>query len=728
MEPGITQQRTNTGRNSAEGGNEMHTLAGPDAPEMFGRLAELFNSGRLDEMERQVQELVRQNVRSGTFWGMLGNELYKLGKDAIPILNRSPGLVSSDAVAYFNLGITQANLGLIEEAEASYRQAIQLKPRFAEACFNQGVVLQRLGRPEGALVSYQRAVEIKPAYVDALNRLAGLLMKRGQYGTALERIMQSLKAEDRVATRKLFVHCVMRHRFVHADPAVRSMLIRAISEPWCNPVVLSWVCRDIVKLDREIAAPMARAQAAWPRRLEERELFGETGLAAVSGDELLRSYLVSAQVSDPEMECFMTQARYALLIYAEQDAAGTIPESVLEFHGALAQQCFINEYVFSWTEAESGRARRLRDKVAALLQSDSDVPACWLLAVATYFPLNTLPAAERLVEKGRPLPLEKVLTQQIREPAAERQFQSGLPSLTEIEGEVSLQVRQQYEENPYPRWVRMPQIARPGAFDQVMRREYPRSPFRPLGKQGMVDILIAGCGTGQHPIGVSLKYSNARVMAIDLSLASLGYARRKAQEIGLDRLEFAQADIMKLGALERRFDVIESVGVLHHLADPWAGWRVLLSLLRPGGLMCLGFYSEVARQGVVRAREIIADKGYGSTAEDIRRFRQEMLENANGTDFGFVLKSADFFCTSTCRDLLFHVQEHRLNLGEIDAFLKENGLQFLGFKLDAEILQDYRRKFPEDGAATSLTNWQAFEHEHPETFRNMYQFWVQKAG
>ena len=70
---------------------------------------------------------------------------------------------------------------------------------------------------------------------------------------------------------------------------------------------------------------------------------------------------------------------------------------------------------------------------------------------------------------------------------------------------------------------------------------------------------------------------------------------------------------MRLGALGRTFDLIESNGVLHHMADPWAGWRVLLSLLRPGGFMRIGLYSEIARWGVVAARALIAQQGYGAT-------------------------------------------------------------------------------------------------------------------
>ena len=86
----------------------------------------------------------------------------------------------------------------------------------------------------------------------------------------------------------------------------------------------------------------------------------------------------------------------------------------------------------------------------------------------------------------------------------------------------------------------------------------------------------------------------------------------------------------------------------------------------------------------------------------------------------------DFFSTSACRDLLFHVQEHCFSLDEISAFLSEELLGFIGFDLDLLVLQSYRQRFPDDPAATDLTRWQIFESENPDTFVAMYQFWVQK--
>jgi SAM-dependent methyltransferase len=210
-------------------------------------------------------------------------------------------------------------------------------------------------------------------------------------------------------------------------------------------------------------------------------------------------------------------------------------------------------------------------------------------------------------------------------------------------------------------------------------------------------------------------------------MGSLGYAKRKTQELGMTSIEYAQADLLELGSLGRSFDVVESVGVLHHLADPWAGWKVLLSLLRPGGFMKLGLYSAAARRNIVRVRNLIAEKNYGTTADEIRRCRQDLIDLNNSENFGTTIKSPDFFSISACRDLLFHVQEHRMTLADIDVFLRENELSFLGFEIGADVLYAFRQRFSDDPAAVNLDRWKIFEDENPDTFSGMYQFWVQKT-
>ena len=287
-------------------------------------------------------------------------------------------------------------------------------------------------------------------------------------------------------------------------------------------------------------------------------------------------------------------------------------------------------------------------------------------------------------------------------------------------------MRDQYELNPYPRWVKLPMPDQILCFNEEFRRSMPFATFTPMPDDRAPEMLIAGCGTGSHSILVTKQYQGVQVLAIDLSLSSISYAVRKTQELGITNIKYAQADILKLDDVARSFDIVESVGVLHHLAEPFTGWRILLSRLRPGGFMHLGFYSELARIHVVKAREFIAAHGYASTPEDIRRFRRDLTEQVANADLQWLSEISDFYSTSECRDLLFHVQEHRLTLDQIESFLEDLRLQFIGFELAPNVLYQYRARFTDDPSATNLRNWARFEADNPNTFIGMYRFWIQK--
>ena len=51
---------------------------------------------------------------------------------------------------------------------------------------------------------------------------------------------------------------------------------------------------------------------------------------------------------------------------------------------------------------------------------------------------------------------------------------------------------------------------------------------------------------------------------------------------------------------------------------------------------------------------------------------------------------------------------------------------FLGFLLPQKIKSIYKNYFPEDKKQINLQNWAKFEEKHPNTFIEMYQFWVSK--
>jgi len=474
----------------------------------------------------------------------------------------------------------------------------------------------------------------------------------------------------------------------------------------------------LVKQSAAVTAPLKRLADAWPRQLRLAELLGAQGAGAMAREAMLLALLQSKVVHDLELERLLTAIRRGLLQHAIEADRQPIDDDGLEIFCALAQQCFLNEYVFALGDVEQAELLQVRDRIVAALAAGAEIAPLDLIVTASYLPLQSLPGAPSLLARAWPNAIERLSTQQIREPLEEEADRKDIAALTPIDDAVSLQVQNQYEESPYPRWTAVPQIE-PTTVVHFLRDRLHIVPLSwPQSTVG-VDILIAGCGTGSHSIDSALRFPKAHILAIDISRTSLAYARRKSRALGLTNIAYGQADILKLASLDRRFDVIETVGVLHHLADPAAGWRVLLSLLRPHGLMLVGLYSATARQSLAAARAFIAERGYRAT--DIRVCRQELMQRFGMPPF------RDFSSTSGCRDLLFNIMEHQFTIPRIKAFLDEHNLTFLGFdQLPQPVLRQFQQQFPEAGALSDLARWHAFERANLTTFGNMYIFWVQK--
>jgi len=548
-----------------------------------------------------------------------------------------------------------------------------------------------------------------PAHPEALNILGVVQQASGNHRLAAKMLAKAIAVNDLDAA--CHYNIATSYQALNERAAATKHFKKAIAlglngkgvEPFLlqNPIIVA-------------CANRTTDEHGLPVKIDD--LFTVADIGAIAGNIFLRCALESTIICGVTLELFMTDLRRALLRLAMRNLSGRakVADDVLGLFCAVAQQCFLNEYVFTQTAGETQRAHQLREDLLQKLSAGSDAPALLLAAVAAYYPLHRLPGAKSLLAAEWPSETADLLRLQVREPLEEADDRRAIPMLTEIEDRTSLDVMRQYEENPYPRWTINPLA--------VLARNAKADSAAATG--GVQDILIAGCGTGEHPFDIAQKSPQARILAVDLSLASLAYARRKTREEGLRNIEYAQADILKLSAIGRTFDRIEAVGVLHHLADPKAGWRVLLSLLALGATMRVGLYSETARRSIIEARALIAGRGYQPTADGIRALRQTIVRERDEPRWRSIVQTLDFYSTSGCRDIFFHVMEHRFTIPEIKSFLDQNGLRFLGFELDRKVIDKFQARFPGADALTSLDHWHAFEADNPQTFLKMYIFSV----
>lgn len=751
----MNQEKAQPTDNRSPGGGPSVAAA------LFAAAVRHHQAGALDEAERGYRQVLDLDPKHADSLHYLGVIAHQRGKNelAAELVGKAIATNDRDTQSHYHFALVLGALGRSEDAIEHYRTAIALFPNHVSAHLNValallakrqwdeagahcrrvleitpnhpaalnslGLAFQGAGKLDQAAACFQAALQSKPDMVEALNNHAKLRLDAGNAGEALALLVRALGVRENDESQRLLTACLTSGRPLPATDAVRKLVLRALQEGWTGPDELAGIAESFIKIG-PAKEYLHRANEAWPARLPAMDLFGISGLGAISGDVLLRTLLETVRNSDIEIERLLTASRAAILTLAAGAAGELERNEVLGFCCALARQCFINEYVWSFSEGEMERARRLRDALATAAKDGKPFSPAAVAIVAAYFPLHSLDGADLLLQRSWPAAVSELLTQQVREPQAERELRASMPRLTPIEDEVSRAVQQQYEEHPFPRWVKLARPGRARTLNRTLREMFPQSGFVEIERDDGVEFLIAGCGTGQQSIERAQAFAGAKFTAIDLSMASLCYAKRKTRELGIANVDYAQADILKLGSIGRSFDAIESSGVLVAIGDPWGAWRTLISLLQSGGVMSIGLYSEVARRNIVAAQKYLAAQGYRATEEDMRRGRQDIMALDSGSPVKQVTNAGDFFTMSSCRDMLFHVQEHRFALPQIKDFLAENGLVFLGFALDEGALKRYAERFSDDPARTNLDHWHQFEQENPDTFISMYQFWVQK--
>lgn len=607
-----------------------------------------------------------------------------------------------------------------QEAAQAYGEVVRLRPKLPDAHHNQGVALKAAGHLADAIACFRRAVRLKPDYVAAHVGLAAALETKGDLRGGLEHRIDAWRLEPSAhEPRDALIRALRRCPYQKPHPPARTALAALQADPdvdqqaLSDPAIRLWASHPAIRRGLE------SARHGFPER---RATAGFKPITAFLADGLVLGALCWSIIAHPDMEAWLTRTRHWLL---DSAVAGSLGQIDPDWLAAIAVQARAAEWVWFETEEEQDLLIRLAD----LQTSGVALPHRELIR-AMYMPLETDPEIDSLYREAGTLtsddnsPRALLLRRSLIEPREEWRLAEELAP-GQVHDTVSRAVQNQYEDNPYPRWLSLSRRPRttPGRYlSQALSLPEP-----PRVEDAQPRILIAGCGTGRHALQTALRYENADVVAIDLSRASLAYGRRMARDLGVRNIRFAQADILEIGTYPERFDLIESSGVLHHMDEPMRGWRVLRRLMAPRGLMRLAFYSRRAREPFDEIRRQIPERG--DMMGRIRAARRAVYDLPNGHAARALLRSADFYAASGVRDALLHTQEHTVDPLWLRQAIEDLRLNFLGFELpDPAILTEYRRRNPGDPSGLDLNTWDSFEADYPDVFLGMYQFWVQADG
>jgi len=189
-------------------------------------------------------------------------------------------------------------------------------------------------------------------------------------------------------------------------------------------------------------------------------------------------------------------------------------------------------------------------------------------------------------------------------------------------------------------------------------------------------VLVAGGGTGDGTIFLAeqLRDSDAEIVHLDFSGASIAIARQRADMRGLKNIRWIQDSLLNLADLDvGKFDYINCVGVLHHLADPDAGLNALLAVLKDTGAIGLMVYAAYGRTGVYQMQALmrLINAGELDPAQQIDRTRQILgcLPATNWFKRGETLVGDHQNGDAGIYDLLLHSQDRAYTVGELYEWL-----------------------------------------------------------
>lgn len=608
----------------------------------------------------------------------------------------------------------------LEPAKASLEASLKLR-KTAAAYRGLGNIQFMLRQYRNSIPFFQKALDVDAGDHASLAMLAEAYFELGNTEKAVGYSTLAIAAAPHeIRYKERFIYLSREVVFFQHNHVIENTLLDCLKTPdldcsgaqglWYNTFTLNPDFRQLYAVKRAAQKQggffgkiRERMAAALPAKDGADVTFDPASFdKAADFTPLLKPFfllgLEKITIYTTAFEDFLTQLRKALLLQPERFTA----QERLSIAASLAQYCFNTDYILQVTTEEMTKLVTL-----GLTPVDIALRAC-------YAPLHQVTDIDTVVNGYTQLAeLSSVINTQVTEIRARENTAKNIPAITPIADAVSMKVREQYEESPYPRWKTIP---------RNLSLERVADPLRKPGAK----ILIAGCGTGQEAAQIATVLPEAQILAVDLSLASLSYAQTQTERLGFKNITFRQADILQLGSLTERFDGIISGGVLHHLHDPLKGWEVLTGLLNQGGLMRIALYSKIARKHLVVAQEIIKQKGFPPTIEGMRDFRGQSAALLDKDVLNAISAVSDYYHAAMYRDMLFHVQEHCFDIPGIDAALKKLNLTFQQFILPPTIIAQYVAAYPSDPAATTLGNWHKFEQSHPQLFLGMYQFWCRK--
>ena len=656
--------------------------------------------GDYDKATQHWQKVISIDIDFKDSHFNLGLLFHELGnyKDALNSYKKTIEIDPKQESAHVNMALIFAQLGEKNKAKSHYNKVIDINPNNTSVNINLGVLYFELGDYQKALNCYERVIDIDPNNTLIINALLNLIKF-----PLLNKVINS----NNITLKKVFLFIFNSK---HADHTKIFHIANnfLFNEKYYNKIN-NLLANDSSLLNNKIVQDLLK-------------------------EKLFHLIIQKSLIASEFLEKLLVKLRFEILFYIN-DINKDFLKNYSDFILSLAEQCSLNGYIWIQSKEEINYIDKLKDDIILKKYLNKDIELK-IAILSCYVPLSkSNEISNRMYDyKSTNKLFNSLINVQLKEPIQEKKLIKSIKSFQQITNPVSKILSNKYDEYPFMKWKytnnHLPLNFIYNLNNEIQPNKVKFQIYKKKDDDTVIcnnsfanpNILIAGCGTGLETISAG-RYKNANILGLDLSINSLAYAKRKTEELELKNIEYLHMDIFDLKNLNKKFDVIECMGLIHLLTDPIGGIKTLLDVLEPHGFLKLGLYSEISKNHMDITKNFIKEKKLSNKIEDVRNFRKEIFEKKNG----LIINDINFYSYSHLMGLFYIDHKHSFSLKKIKEMIKELNLEFIGFSFsNLSTQKTYSKSFPNDKRNISLDNWCEFERDHPHSFLNMYQFWVRK--
>ena len=320
--------------------------AHPDANHNLGILAVSVNKA---ELALPLFKLALEaNPKIEQFWlsyisALIREKQFENAKQVLEQAKKQE--LSGENLHFIDAQINQ-NMGRLEEAEASYKKSIELKPDFAEAHSNLGVVLYGLGKLDEAEASLRQAIALKPDYAEAHSNLGLMLQELGRLGEAIASLNKAiaLKSDYVEAHHNLGVTLTSFKAKSFSSQLEKSYLNLLNLETVVRPDLISHSVISLLKHHNTV-----KEAISCTKKNDIKNSVCELCIR-LSNIPLFLKIIELCPIADLEIESLLKNLRKILLLERQSLSNN---HKLLRFQSSLALPCFTNEFIYEETEEET---------------------------------------------------------------------------------------------------------------------------------------------------------------------------------------------------------------------------------------------------------------------------------------------------------------------------------------------------------------------------------------